>query len=225
MFPCDRAVHMNSLCVRMTSYMFQSDINSQEMMTVLSLRGFVCNKLPSNSLSFAYHSKYVWLFCFTPCCTFSPKFCLNLNYLLQLNLKYQLILRIYWWLFSFQDMGTSLRARARIQINLAVSQVIDIKQVANFPDIIFPILWFEEGIDGLPDEITDLMNVAATVPPKARIVLMIIFFALGGLLFVIAVFCLIRRSHRQSTLHLEGSNYLATAQIDLAKKKAKENKK
>lgn len=41
-------------------------------------------------------------------------------------------------------MGTSLRAKARIQINLAVSQVRDIKQVATFPDIVFPIMWFED---------------------------------------------------------------------------------
>lgn len=41
-------------------------------------------------------------------------------------------------------MGTAMRARARIQINLAVSQVRDIKQVASFPDIIFPIMWFED---------------------------------------------------------------------------------
>lgn len=41
-------------------------------------------------------------------------------------------------------MGAALRARARIQVNLAVSQVVDIKQVANFPDIVFPIMWFEE---------------------------------------------------------------------------------
>lgn len=121
-------------------------------------------------------------------------------------------------------MGTTLRARARVQINLAVSQVFDIKQVANFPDIIFPILWFEEGIDSLPDEITDLMNFAATVPPKIRVILIIVFFALGALLLLISVFCLIRNSHRQSTLHLEGSNYLATAQIDMQKKKAKEQK-
>lgn len=48
-------------------------------------------------------------------------------------------------LLSFlQLMGTSLSAKARIQINLAVSQVVDIKQVATFPDIIFPIIWFEE---------------------------------------------------------------------------------
>ena len=41
-------------------------------------------------------------------------------------------------------MGTALGARARVQINLAVSQVVDIKQVATFPDIVFPIMWFED---------------------------------------------------------------------------------
>ena len=128
-------------------------------------------------------------------------------------------------LLYFQIMGTTLRARARIQINLAVSQVIDIKQVANFPDIVFPILWFEEGTDGLPEEITELMKVATELPPKAKVILMIAFYALGGLLLVIAVTCLVRSSHRQSTLHLESSNYLASAAIDQAKQKAKmENK-
>lgn len=118
-------------------------------------------------------------------------------------------------------MGTSLRARGRVQINLAVSQVVDIKQVANFPDIIFPIIWFEEGIDGLPEEITDLMRLATTVPAKAKSILMIVLFVVGVLLLLIAVTCLIRRSHRQSTLHLEASNYLATASVDQAKSKAK----
>lgn len=118
-------------------------------------------------------------------------------------------------------MGTALRARARIQINLAVSQVVDIKQVANFPDIVFPILWFEEGIDGLPDEITNLMSIATTVPSKARSILMIALFALGTVLLIVAVTCLVRSSHRQSTLHLEASNYLATQSVDQAKKKAK----
>lgn len=116
-------------------------------------------------------------------------------------------------------MGTSLRARGRIQINLAVSQVIDIKQVANFPDIVFPIMWFEEGIEGLPTEITNLMNFATTVP-KARSTIMLVLFIIGALLLIIAVTCLVRSSHRQSTLHLEASNYLATNAVDQAKKKA-----
>lgn len=120
-------------------------------------------------------------------------------------------------------MGTALRGRARIQINLAVSQVIDIKQVATFPDIVFPILWFEEGIDGLPDEITNLMQLATEVAPQASQMAMYGLFGIGILLLIISVYCLIRNSHRQSTLHLETSNYLATASVDNAKKKAKEN--
>lgn len=46
--------------------------------------------------------------------------------------------------FVYQEMGSTLGAKARIQINLAVSQVVDIKQVATFPDIVFPIMWFED---------------------------------------------------------------------------------
>jgi scavenger receptor class B protein 1 len=118
-------------------------------------------------------------------------------------------------------MGSTLRARARVQINLAVSQVMDIKQVANFPDIVFPILWFEEGIEGLPDEIVNLMRIATTVPDKARTSLMIALFTLGTLLLIMSVFCLVRKSHRQNTLHLDGTNYLATQHIDQQKKKAK----
>lgn len=124
---------------------------------------------------------------------------------------------------SFQTTGTTLRVSARIQINLAVSQVFDIKQVANFPDIIFPILWFEEGIDSLPNEVTDMMRFAENIPPKIRVVLIVSLCTLGLVLLLLSTFCLIRNSHRQSTLHLEGSNYLATAQVDMNKKQNKEN--
>ncbi|XP_075219275.1 epithelial membrane protein isoform X2 [Lycorma delicatula] len=107
-------------------------------------------------------------------------------------------------------MGTSLRARARIQINLAVSQVVDIKQVATFPDIVFPIMWFEDGIDGLPTEVTNLMNIATTIPPVARAALLHALFITGALLLVLAVFCLVRNSGRQETLSLEGTAHFAT---------------
>ncbi|XP_059061330.1 scavenger receptor class B member 1 isoform X3 [Achroia grisella] len=103
------------------------------------------------------------------------------------------------------EMGIAMRARARIQINLAVSQVLDIKQVANFPDIVFPIMWFEEGIDSLPTEVTSLLRLATRAPPLARAILGWGLSALGLLLILLAVTCLIRSSHRQSTLRLEGA--------------------
>lgn len=99
-------------------------------------------------------------------------------------------------------MGTSLSAKARIQINLAVSQVVDIKQVATFPDIIFPIIWFEEGIDGLPEEMTNLMKLATSVPPVAHAGISGVLFVLGALLLLIAVWRLVRGANRLSSLHL-----------------------
>lgn len=99
-------------------------------------------------------------------------------------------------------MGTALSARARVQINLAVSQVIDIKQVATFPDIIFPILWFEEAVDGLPDEITSLMRLANDVPPVAHAAITGIVFAIGIILLIVAVWRLVRGANRLSSLHL-----------------------
>lgn len=121
-------------------------------------------------------------------------------------------------------MGTTLRARARVQINLAVSHVDDIKQVATFPDIIFPILWFEEGVNGLPEEVLKLMRLATEIPDKAQAGLMIVLFSIGALLFIISVTCLIRKSRVQNTLHLDGTNYLATQHIDQQKAmKAKAN--
>ncbi|CAH0548952.1 unnamed protein product [Brassicogethes aeneus] len=99
-------------------------------------------------------------------------------------------------------MGTAMSAKARVQINLAVSQVVDIKQVATFPDIIFPIMWFEEGLDSLPEEMTSLMKLANTVPPIAKTALSIGLFVVGAILLAIAVWRLVRGANRLSSLHL-----------------------
>ncbi|XP_076255610.1 epithelial membrane protein isoform X1 [Rhynchophorus ferrugineus] len=99
-------------------------------------------------------------------------------------------------------MGTSMRAKARIQINLAVSQVVDIKQVATFPDIIFPIMWFEEGLDGLPEEMTGLMKLAISVPPVAHAALSGILLAVGAIMLIIAIWRLVRGANRLSSLQL-----------------------
>nr|CAD7461993.1 unnamed protein product [Timema tahoe] len=115
--------------------------------------------------------------------------------------------RIVSFCVSRQQMGIALRARARVQINLAVSQVVDIKQVATFPDIIFPIMWFEDGIDGLPSQVTDLLDLATNAPPIARAALSYGLFALGGILLILAVSCLVRSTGRQETLNLEGTNH------------------
>ncbi|XP_050061289.1 lysosome membrane protein 2 isoform X3 [Aphis gossypii] len=103
------------------------------------------------------------------------------------------------------EMGVAMRARARVQINLAVSQVVDIKQVATFPDIVFPIIWFEEGIDELPDNVIQLLKLATQTPPVAKAALQYALFASGAVLLLLALGCLVRNSHRQETMSLEGT--------------------
>ncbi|KAK0166886.1 hypothetical protein PV327_004357 [Microctonus hyperodae] len=99
-------------------------------------------------------------------------------------------------------MGTTLKARARVQINLAVSQVRDIKQVATFPDIIFPIMWFEDGVDELPIHVTSLLKMAVDVPPIARAALSGALAAGGIIVLIGALICLARAAKRQEKLHL-----------------------
>ncbi|XP_076754622.1 epithelial membrane protein [Xylocopa sonorina] len=99
-------------------------------------------------------------------------------------------------------MGTSLRAKARIQINLAVSHVRDIKQVASFPDIVFPIIWFEDGIEELPVEMRSLMKMAVDVPPVARAAISGALAVIGAIVLIGALLCLARAAKRQEKLHL-----------------------
>jgi hypothetical protein len=64
-----------------------------------------------------------------------------------------------------------------------------------------------QGIDNLPEEVTDLLSLATNAPPIARAVISYGLFVIGGLLLIIAVTCLIRSSGRQETLNLEGTSH------------------
>ncbi|XP_032672860.1 scavenger receptor class B member 1 isoform X1 [Odontomachus brunneus] len=99
-------------------------------------------------------------------------------------------------------MGTAMRARARVQINLAVSQVRDIKQVASFPDIVFPIMWFEDCVDELPPQMRSLLKLAVDLPPIARAAVSGVIGALGVIILLGALMCLARAAKRQEKLHL-----------------------
>ncbi|XP_020294753.1 scavenger receptor class B member 1 [Pseudomyrmex gracilis] len=99
-------------------------------------------------------------------------------------------------------MGTAMKARARVQINLAVSQVRDIKQVASFPDIVFPIMWFEDCVDELPPEMRSLLKLGVDLPPVAHAAVSGILAAIGAIVLLGALVCLARAAKRQEKLHL-----------------------
>ncbi|KAL6266243.1 hypothetical protein P5V15_003102 [Pogonomyrmex californicus] len=59
-------------------------------------------------------------------------------------------------------LGVPIEAKVRAQLNLKVERQPKIAVVSNFPDIVFPIMWLEEGIEELTPSIRRLIYLATT---------------------------------------------------------------
>ena len=64
------------------------------------------------------------------------------------------------WFDIQQVTGTTLSAKARIQINMKVQKIPSFDDLSKINDTLIPILWFEEGIDELGKE--RLMEICNT---------------------------------------------------------------
>ncbi|XP_071514706.1 lysosome membrane protein 2-like [Panulirus ornatus] len=78
--------------------------------------------------------------------------------------------------------GAPLRAQARLQINIAVPHVPEVKPAARLREIIFPVLWFEDGVSELPEDLVELLQFAENVPTVAKSSLIVAFFVIGAVL-------------------------------------------
>lgn len=57
-----------------------------------------------------------------------------------------------------EELGVPLDGKSRFQMNILVRKSKTLQHLANFKDgSILPIAWFEVGIDGLPEEIMDML--------------------------------------------------------------------
>ncbi|XP_014210895.1 scavenger receptor class B member 1 isoform X2 [Copidosoma floridanum] len=59
-------------------------------------------------------------------------------------------------------LGVPVEGKVRVQLNLKVEHQPDISAVANFTDIVFPIMWLEEGVDELTPSIRRWVYLATT---------------------------------------------------------------
>ncbi|XP_015122216.1 scavenger receptor class B member 1 [Diachasma alloeum] len=64
-------------------------------------------------------------------------------------------------------LGVPVEGKVRVQLNLKVENQPAIKAVANFPDIVFPIMWLEEGIDELTPSIRRWVYLSTTFADAA----------------------------------------------------------
>jgi len=82
------------------------------------------------------------------------------------------------WFDVQPTTGTTLSAKARVQINVAVRQDKAFTKISNVKNnTIVPLLWFEEGIEELGDELLDVIGEAVTHPPMYK--KYILFMLLG----------------------------------------------
>lgn len=64
--------------------------------------------------------------------------------------------------FILQKLGVPLEGKVRVQLNLKVERQPNIGVVSDFPDIVFPIMWLEEGIEELTPSIRRWIYLATT---------------------------------------------------------------
>lgn len=91
--------------------------------------------------------------------------------------------------FDIQKVtGTTLSAKARVQINMKVNRIVAFEAMKKVNNVLIPILWFEEGIDELGDDIIDVLKGAATEPQEMRLY---ILYCLVGLVTTMTLLCLV----------------------------------
>ncbi|XP_014231233.1 scavenger receptor class B member 1 isoform X1 [Trichogramma pretiosum] len=84
-------------------------------------------------------------------------------------------------------LGVPVEGKVRVQLNLKVEHQPDISAVANFSDIVFPIMWLEEGIDELTPPIRRWVYLATTFADIAVpcITYGLILVGLASIVFVV----------------------------------------
>jgi len=90
--------------------------------------------------------------------------------------------------FDIQDVtGTTLSAKARIQINMNVKKLKNFSHLSSINDTVIPILWFEEGIDKLGTDLINVLKQAATDPLQWRQYILYILIGLLSTLMLLSL--------------------------------------
>ena len=83
--------------------------------------------------------------------------------------------------------GSPLGAQARMQINIATVADPLIKQVSGMKEMIFPVLWFEDGVTELPDEIVTLFRMSTESPKLVKLCLKVTTLMLGCTILIVMI--------------------------------------
>ena len=87
--------------------------------------------------------------------------------------------------------GLPLRANARMQINMQLVNVSEIKPAAGLRPMVFPVLWFQDGVPQMPDATISQLRMSANLPETLKITTLSLSFVFGCALLVLGITLLI----------------------------------
>ena len=121
------------------------------------------------------------------------------------------------WFDIQQTTGTTLAAKARLQINIALKSMPHYRAMSKIDDTVLPTLWFEEGIDELGPELVDVIREAVDAPPLYKNYLLCILVGIIFALIVIGSVALIRvcADHRSRHRREETIREVASKLLDM----------
>jgi len=91
-------------------------------------------------------------------------------------------------------MGVGMRAAVKSQINLVMRQMDNVRQLKGVRDMVYPILWFTDGVEDLEDKDTiSLLQTAVHTPEMTRNLLYPIMLVVGVLMVLATMAFVIRR--------------------------------
>lgn len=89
--------------------------------------------------------------------------------------------------FYLQTSGLPLKLSAKFQINLAMSDVRSMAHVEKFSHLTIPMLWFEIGMQQLPDRLQTRFSLYLNILPVLETVGLYGSLVLGAILSIMAV--------------------------------------
>lgn len=90
-------------------------------------------------------------------------------------------------LVSLQSSGLPLKLSAKFQINMAMSDVRSMAHVEKFSHLTIPMLWFEIGMEQLPDRLQKRFSLYLNILPTLQTVGLYGSFILGAIFSIMAV--------------------------------------
>lgn len=109
------------------------------------------------------------------------------------------------WFDIQPTTGTTLTAKARVQINVMVRNLPLFDDLSKVNDTVVPVIWFNEGIDELGPDIVSVLKTAAVDPGIYRQYILYFFVGLSltvivVLIVAVCVFCANRAARMEQKL-------------------------